>query len=161
MRTFRTASWLLALAALTAGLWLLREPVAEIENPVAREEGSPDPGQGIATADGMSAQPLEKTFADGTNPGAKPAQPTDWSVLRERMRQDGQGLKEVTHPDGHVSINLEGRYSHVVTAVQDASGTYVIQCFADFDAMKGTLSGTHQRPEIKPPSPPTYEIAEF
>jgi hypothetical protein len=149
------------LAALTAGLWLLREPVAEMEIPVARKVGSSDPGQGIATAGGASAQPLEKTLAGGISTGAKPDQPTDWNALRERMRWDGQGLKEITHPDGHVSINLEGRYSHVATAVRDASGNFVIQCFADFEALKGSLTGTSPPPQIEHPPSPTYEIAEY
>ncbi|NNF05709.1 MAG: hypothetical protein HKN21_03005 [Candidatus Eisenbacteria bacterium] len=34
---------------------------------------------------------------------------------KERLRRDDEGLIEVTHPDGSVSIDLQGRFSNAAT----------------------------------------------
>jgi hypothetical protein len=52
----------------------------------------------------------------------------------EALRRDDEGLKPVYHPDGSVSVNLQGRFQSVATIRMDEHGRRVI-CIDDADAI--------------------------
>ena len=49
-------------------------------------------------------------------------------MLREGRRRDGNGLVVETMPDGHKSIDLQGRFQHVTSLVETADGRMVPVC---------------------------------
>jgi len=48
--------------------------------------------------------------------------------LKELANQSTEGLQQVQHPDGSVSIDLQGRFQNVTVARKDADGTLVQSC---------------------------------
>jgi len=72
------------------------------------------------------------------------------AALDNALRHDTEGLAQVTHGDGAVSINLDGRYNDVVVVRVDANGKQEI-CTSDVKTLvKGmTDTTTPTGPEVK------------
>ncbi len=58
----------------------------------------------------------------------------------ESLRRDTEGLKEVVHPNGAVSVNLEGRFQSVSVARIDKNGKLII-CTEDDDQIEKVING--------------------
>lgn len=48
--------------------------------------------------------------------------------LKRLVNQSTEGLKEVHHEDGSVSMDLQGRFQSVVVRKQDENGEWVVSC---------------------------------
>jgi hypothetical protein len=48
--------------------------------------------------------------------------------IKQIINQSTDGLKNVNHPDGSVSIDLEGRFQSVAVAKRDEDGTLIESC---------------------------------
>lgn len=73
----------------------------------------------------------------------------------EALRRDTEGLKEVHHPNGAVSVNLEGRFQSVSVARIDKNGKLIV-CTEDKEHVETVLDGEvtadsekAQIPEVK------------
>jgi hypothetical protein len=64
------------------------------------------------------------------------------SVLRERMRRDGEGLQPELHSDGSETLDLKGRFTHFSAAVRTESGDMRIQCFSGYAPLVDAVSGS-------------------
>ncbi|MEO1228874.1 MAG: hypothetical protein AAFZ18_08220 [Myxococcota bacterium] len=69
---------------------------------------------------------------EGEAAGASPAStslgtPRPEGVLSDGARRDGEGLTEVLHPDGTVTLDLQGRFRSLPVAVQDEDGNVRIE----------------------------------
>jgi hypothetical protein len=85
------------------------------------------------------------------------ANPPKWGTLKEKMRQDGEGLTEIKRPDGSRSIDLNGRFTHMSALVRDENGKLRPQCFSNFDAMDKALSG---KSRVKQEAAKRNEVAD-
>ena len=54
--------------------------------------------------------------------------------LKQLINQSTDGLKNVNHPDGSVSIDLEGRFQSVAVAKRDEDGTLIESCVDNREA---------------------------
>jgi hypothetical protein len=104
-------------AGLMLGLGLLLGPLALAEPP-KREARTQKPQQihptGAEDGRAMSAQ-----------------QKAGEARLEVMTNRSGEGLKETRHANGMRSINLEGRFQHVLVAVPDATGKMKMVCTDD------------------------------
>jgi hypothetical protein len=76
------------------------------------------------------------------------------------MSWSSEGLVEVRHPEGHSSINLAGRFTHMSAAYRDASGNLVIQCFSNYQSLGEAV--TRVQPVLPTPANPVnYEVSDF
>jgi len=60
--------------------------------------------------------------------------------LQQLLRRDSDGLVEVVHPDGSVSIDLEGRFMNASLARIDADGELETICTTNHDHAQDLLS---------------------
>ena len=60
--------------------------------------------------------------------------------LQQLLRRDSDGLVEVVHPDGSVSIDLEGRFMNASLARIDADGELETICTTNHDHAQDFLS---------------------
>ena len=80
------------------------------------------------------------------------AMPLD-ADTREALRRDTEGLKEIYHANGAVSVKLEGRFQSVSVARINEDGKVSV-CSDDADAVQGLLDNENtnvssQTPEVK------------
>jgi hypothetical protein len=61
--------------------------------------------------------------------------------LAEMVSRSTEGLVEVRHPEGHVSVNLEGRFMNASVARIDADGKVETLCAEDLDEARAFLDG--------------------
>ena len=66
------------------------------------------------------------------------------SATKEALRRDGEGLEEVFHPDGSVSVDLKGRFQSASVASIGDDGNLVI-CSEHADDVETVLQGTAPR----------------
>ena len=80
----------------------------------------------LAMMDGQVVQVNDQTGQ------ARPLTPEEAQKLadgiKELVNQSDEGLKQVQHPDGSVSVNLEGRFQNVTVAQKNADGTISQSC---------------------------------
>jgi hypothetical protein len=91
---------------------------------------------------------------------ASTSAPPKWASLEEKMRWESHDLPVTTHPEGHVSVHGAGRFNHMSASVRDASGKWVIQCYADYDSLDSALAGRTTPPTTEP-DPIEYEVSDF
>lgn len=68
------------------------------------------------------------------------------------LRTDAEGLEEVVHPDGSVSIDLEGRFQSATVATVGTEGTIEFRCVGSADAAHAahcTHVATHRGLEVQ------------
>lgn len=88
---------------------------------------------------------------------SKPETPPKWAGLKEQMRKDGEGLRVIHRPDGSISIDLNGRFTHTSALVKDESGKLRPQCFNNYTAMDNALKGKSRAVR---PEPAENEVAD-
>ena len=72
--------------------------------------------------------------------------------LQNMLSRSTAGLKEVVHPDGHVSVDLEGRFMSATLARLDSNGQMETTCVESIDAAAGFLRGentAHQAGDLE------------
>jgi len=119
----------LAIAVIT-GLWL--RPGVETPEP----SGSPGLSPGSAA---MRATINPETGELEIRAGRPPL--TLDPATHEALRRDDEGLEEVFHPDGSVSVDLKGRFQSASVARIGEDGKLVI-CTEDADHSEAILQGT-------------------
>jgi hypothetical protein len=81
------------------------------------------------------------------------ARQSEEESLREMTSESSEGLETVRRPDGTVSLNLAGRFMHVMVATPTDDGNYVASCHVGEDARKHVHEAqemlTGQRPKLK------------
>jgi len=88
----------------------------------------------LLTAPGASAEDPGTTLdADAGPAPADKVEPADREAqlrasLSGMLNQSSDGLVEVVEPDGGVTVDLQGRFSHVVLSRSNADGTHEIAC---------------------------------
>lgn len=75
-----------------------------------------------------------------TVPSNTPATVSLDAATAEALRRDTKGLKQTFHPDGSVSVHLQGRFQNVSVARIDENGKVVI-CTEDADHVNGVIEG--------------------
>jgi hypothetical protein len=83
----------------------------------------------------------------------RPTTPLDAETLQS-LRRDAEGLVQVHHPDGSVSVHLQGRFQNVSVARIDKNGKLVI-CSEDIDQIDGVIQN---RPHDGPIAPQELEV---
>ena len=91
--------------------------------------------------------------------GTLPPSP-QWASLEYSMSRDSAGLEFTRHAAGHTSVHGGGHFTQVAAGVRDASGRMVIQCFCDYTALDGALSG-RAVPVPSPTNEIEYEVSDF
>lgn len=79
-------------------------------------------------------------------PGHVPVNKTEDAALAEALSQSSEGLVEVHHPDGSVSVDLQGRFQNASVARIDSSGKLQTTCVNHADAAHAFCEGSH--PEV-------------
>ena len=74
--------------------------------------------------DGMRVYLDPETGEPGAQPSAAVVELNP--ELENALRHDDEGLTQVTHPNGAVSMNLEGRYEEATVVHIDANGKRII-----------------------------------
>lgn len=68
------------------------------------------------------------------------------------LRTDAEGLEEVVHPDGSVSVDLQGRFQNATVATVGPDGTIEFRCVGSVDeahAAHCTHVATHRGLEVQ------------
>jgi len=143
-RTAVLVAFILVAAALVAtALFALNMP----------QMAGPSPGASLAS-EGPSSQdraPGEAALRATINPETgrvdistvrsnAPANAALDAGTLEALRRDTEGLKQTFHPDGAVSVNLQGRFQSVSVARIGDDGKVVI-CTEDADDVNGVIEG--------------------
>ena len=86
-------------------------------------------------------------------PDLNPAKAMD-ADLQNMLSRSSDGLVEVTHPDGHVSVHLQGRFMSASIARIDKDGHVETTCVESNEALNDFMSGedsnhTHAEAEVK------------
>jgi hypothetical protein len=66
--------------------------------------------------------------------------------LEQMTSRSAEGLTPVQHGDGMISLDLEGRFMHVMKAVPDGKGGMRLVCTGDHSKLQATI------PVSKPPA---------
>ncbi len=145
-RAWAGVSVILAVSVTTGAVALFatgRASRGHPETPAVRPAGDLPPG----TA-GMRAyrNPETGRIEVGTAPVSQPALDPD---TQNALRRDAEGLVEVHHPDGSVSVDLQGRFQDVAVIHVDENGKRII-CTEDADDATHALQQSNRStPEVK------------
>lgn len=95
------------------------------------------PASGNTSANSMRANALQTSFVPQTGQ-IKPLTQEEAQKLAEGIKQlinqSTDGLKSVNHPDGSVSMDLEGRFQSIAVARTDEGGKVVQSCVDNREA---------------------------
>lgn len=133
----------LAAALVATALFALNltRVVGPSPGPALASEGpsSQDPAPGEAALRAR-INPETGRVEVSTVPSNVPANATLDAGTLDALRRDTEGLKQTFHPDGSVSVNLQGRFQSVSVARIGDDGKVVI-CTEDADDVNGVLEG--------------------
>jgi hypothetical protein len=87
-------------------------------------------------------------------PGATAVEPRD-QQLERMLSRSMEGLKVVQHPDGMRSLDLEGRFLHVMLAVPDGKGGTRMVCTTDHATAQA--AGSSKAPAVPQKKTPVLE----
>jgi hypothetical protein len=69
--------------------------------------------------------------------------------MKASLSQSDQGLEMIVHPDGHASVDLQGRYQSATIAHIGADGKVHTSCVSSHDAACQALATPPAGPEVK------------
>lgn len=72
--------------------------------------------------------------------------------LEEMTSRSSEGLVEVVHPDGTVSMDLQGRFMSVMMIAPGADGHHSVSCDTSFTALKLAASHRTTKPGLTKPT---------
>ena len=76
-------------------------------------------------------------------PGHVPVGKAEDADLQESLNRSSEGLVEVHHPDGSVSVDLQGRFHNASMARIDSTGKLQTTCVDSQDAAHAFCDGKH------------------
>jgi hypothetical protein len=80
--------------------------------------------------------------------------------LEQMTSQSSEGLVQVVHADGAVSMDLEGRFMSVMLATANADGTHTVSCETGHEALKhAAASPAAKKDKSKPAAPPAVTFS--
>ena len=149
----------IGLVILTGGLLLRTREMREDSPDVVASRLESSPGQSQPARPTTTYQPASSSLPVPDKPLQPDASPSA-RPLSELMSWSPEGLVEVNHPEGHSTIDLAGRFTHMSAGYRDASGNLVIQCFTDHQSLGDAV--TRGQPVLPfPDNPPEYEVSDF
>ena len=106
----------------------------------------------LSSNDGFEAGMRVYLDPETGEPGAQPSAGAAIELdpeLANALRHDDTGLVQVTHPNGAVSMNLEGRYAEATVVRIDENGQKII-CTDNMHGLEKNLTDTTPvTPEVK------------
>lgn len=113
----------------------------------AQSSSAPKPVNGASKVDTQSTQSAPQTDSQ-TDADARLA-----DSLKNALSTSSEGLTEVRHPDGTVTVDLEGRFQNFSVAKVNPDGTITTECVSDakeVDQFFGTdKAKTAAKPTVK------------
>ncbi len=82
--------------------------------------------------------------------------------LEQMTSRSSEGLVQVVHADGAVSMDLQGRFMSVMLSTTNADGTHAVSCGTGLEALKhATAKPTAKKDKSKPAAmaPPTVTLS--
>lgn len=95
----------------------------------------------IATAQGRGRQKPRQVPETGVEKVPTPADAAGEALLEQMTSRSSEGLVEVVHADGTVSVDLQGRFMNVMVATPTADGGHTIACATGHEALKHATAG--------------------
>jgi len=138
MRSSRTAIVVGLIAVITAALVysIPRPGDASLEDTGSVEALHTSPG---SAAMRVSIDPETGELVHGQVPAGKPED----AQLQEALSRSDEGLVEVHHADGSVSIDLQGRFQNASIARIDSTGKLHTTCVDSPEAVHAFCNGQH------------------
>jgi hypothetical protein len=96
---------------------------------------------GIAVAQGRGKQKPRQVPQTGVEKVPTPADLAGEAALEQMTSRSSEGLVEVVHPDGSVSLDLQGRFMNVLIAAVREDGTHTASCEVGHQALKRATAG--------------------
>lgn len=146
LRFRRLPILLIAIAATAVGsiaaVTVISRRQAEVKESRAVQQSQPATATAVAVKP-STANAANKTYVtvkvagqdvqiDGQTGQMKPLSPEEAQKLaaglRQEINQSTEGLQEVQHPDGSVSVDLQGRFQDVAVARKNDDGTVATSC---------------------------------
>lgn len=97
-----------------------------------------------------------------------PAQAAGEALLEQMTSRSSEGLVELVHPDGTVSMDLQGRFMSVMVATPTAAGGHTVDCQTGHEALKHATADrtakaikVQKAPRALTPAPATTAIREI
>jgi len=138
----RTSIALAAIAVAGLGAVSLSGHTPRNESPAVQSAEAMAPGSGALRA-------YLDPETGGVTIGARTADNEELDAnTQNALRRDTEGLVEVHHPDGSVSMDLQGRFQSVSMVHKDANGT-VVTCVDDDGKAQQVIDG-----KVAPPNAP-------
>lgn len=117
--------------------------------PLALAARGPAGDETVATAPGAAAMRVAVDPETGTL-GPAPAGDKAADVrLQQMLRRDTEGLEQVVHPDGSVSVDLQGRFMNASLARITEDGEIETTCTTDHDHAADYLAGEGATREVE------------
>ncbi|HEX2252834.1 MAG TPA: hypothetical protein VHQ65_06180 [Thermoanaerobaculia bacterium] len=137
------------LGPLALALLLLAAPGATAETPATDTAAAPA-GDPSAAPEAAPEAPAMRVFLDPETGGFRPPTPEEarlmGETLREMLSRSDEGLVRRVHPDGHVSIDLQGRFMNVAIARATADGVAVFDCVTDAETAEKLVTSGEAAP---------------
>lgn len=115
------------ISAIVGATFLSVATLAGAAEPASKPDSTASAGTSPKGAMGMRVYVDPETGALVDRP-VTPAQKNAAAAENAQFRQDDTGLKVVTHPDGSISIDLEGRFQMATEAQVSADGSVRVTC---------------------------------
>jgi hypothetical protein len=115
---------------------------------------------GLAAAQGRGKQKPRQMPQTGVERVSTPADLDGEAALEQMTSRSSEGLVEVVHPDGSVSIDLQGRFMNVMLAAVLEDGSHGASCAVGNQALKLATSrpqpatGSEKRRNASAPAAP-------
>jgi hypothetical protein len=107
---------------------------SQAKDSAARQNNSPASGNTSANSLRANAQPSFVPQMGQVKPLTQEEAQKLAEGIKQLINQSTDGLKNVNHPDGSVSIDLEGRFQSVAVAKRDEDGTLIQSCVDNREA---------------------------
>lgn len=101
---------------------------------------------GIAAAQGRGKQKPRQVPHTGVEKVPTPADAAGEALLEQMTSRSSEGLVEVLHPSGAVSIDLQGRFMSVLFAATGSDGRQTVSCNVGQQAIKKATSRQSSTP---------------
>lgn len=93
----------------------------------AQSTSAPKPVNGTSKVDTQSTQSAPQTDSQTVSDADERLADS----LKNALSTSSEGLTEVTHPDGTVTVDLEGRFQNFSVAKVNPDGTITTECVSD------------------------------
>ena len=95
----------------------------------------------VASADKPTDKKHKPKQIPDTGVELVPSDPAGEAALEQMTSRSSEGLTLVTHDNGMLSVDLEGRFMNVMVATPNADGTRTFSCLTGSHASKQAAAG--------------------